>query len=362
MRYAMVFVVNCALAAILLVVFELVFGNWVRPLGVRDLRRFSIPVNVQYEMEALYSRERGAQIKYSRDKWGLRGNYGQLSDIDVLTIGGSTTDQRYLDDSETWQAYAEHRLKQRGIQLVFANAGVDGQSTIGHLFSFRYWFPVLQELHPKIVLFYLGINDVLQPADRGDFDAKVDATSWRVRSVTWQMLKTIRGNLLARQVHATHGVKPELSEYDFTSVGRLRRERQLALAQELGDRFVANVARLREHVVVMGAIPIFVTQTAYAWNSGAGTPRGVDRTIMSSGEEMNFADVSVVHQIMNERLLDYCASENLTCFDLATEVRFEDNDFYDFLHTTPTGAERIGTYIADKLVENSMSLRVQSSR
>jgi lysophospholipase L1-like esterase len=359
-RAAKVITANVAVLGVLLVVFELVFGNWLRPISLNDLKRFSIPVEVEYQMDtsALYTRDGGPLITYTRDRWGLRGNYGKPAAIDVLTIGGSTTDQRYLDDSDTWQAFAQRRLEQLGVPLVFANAGVDGQSTTGHLFSLANWLPVLPELHPKIVLFYIGINDVMQPADRGTYDAKVDATSWRVKSVTWQILRTIRGNLRARDAQVTHGRKPVLTESDFTSTGKLPKERQAELASRLVQRFVTNVASLREQVLAMGAIPVFVTQTAYAWDAGPAAPRGLDRPALSAGEQMNFADVSALHRTMNLELLSYCEKERVLCFDLSTDVAFDESDFYDFLHTTPSGAQRIGTYIADELVEHSTALRL----
>jgi lysophospholipase L1-like esterase len=351
--------VNCAVFAALLVILELVFGNWIRPMEINDLKRFSIPVGVQYEMDIsnLYGREGGALITYTRDQWGLRGRHTRPADIDVLTIGGSTTDQRYLDDSETWQSYAERWLAEHGAPLVFGNAGVDGQSTTGHLFSFDNWLPLLPELHPQIVLFYVGINDVTQPSDRTEFDAKLDAGSWRVKSVTWQILRTIRGNMQARDARVVHGRKPVVTEADFTSTGKLTVERQLELAASLSERFINNVNDLRQRVLAMGATPVFVTQTAYAWKSGASAPRGLNRPIRSLGQEMNFADISLLHSKMNERLLEYCRSEGVLCFDLSADVPFDDNDFYDFLHTAPSGAEKIGTYIAERLMVNAVTLR-----
>lgn len=40
----------------------------------------------------------------------------------------------------------------------------------------------------------------------------------------------------------------------------------------------------------------------------------------------------------------------MVCLDLATELHFADGDFYDFEHNTPQGAEKIGHWLAGKLV------------
>lgn len=37
------------------------------------------------------------------------------------------------------------------------------------------------------------------------------------------------------------------------------------------------------------------------------------------------------------------------CIDLAKELTFEDEDFYDGAHNTPQGAKKIGRYLYTKL-------------
>ena len=38
---------------------------------------------------------------YKRDNYGLRGDYNKISDIEIAAIGGSTTDERWIDDKLT---------------------------------------------------------------------------------------------------------------------------------------------------------------------------------------------------------------------------------------------------------------------
>ena len=44
---------------------------------------------------------------YSRDKYGFRGRYKDLDKIDILTVGGSTTDERFLKLKDTWSEKLE---------------------------------------------------------------------------------------------------------------------------------------------------------------------------------------------------------------------------------------------------------------
>ncbi|MDP7650174.1 MAG: hypothetical protein QGF38_00525 [Rhodospirillales bacterium] len=38
------------------------------------------------------------------------------------------------------------------------------------------------------------------------------------------------------------------------------------------------------------------------------------------------------------------------CLDLSAELDFKDGDFFDDVHTAPKGSEKIGTYVAEKMV------------
>ena len=350
---AKVLLVNAAILIGLLIPVELAFGTWIRPMALSDLRRFSIPLDTRFEFDtsSLYSGGPRNPIISTRDQWGLRGSHKTLAEIDVLTVGGSTTEQRFLDDTATWQAVAQRELALRGKPLVLANAGVDGQSTVGHAFNFDYWFPLLPELHPKTVLFYVGINDVLRHEQRVAFDSAIDARSWRVRSATYLMYRTIRSNLRARQAQVSHGRLPPLRPDEFTEQGLLTPPQFEQVAGDITAAFLANVDGLKQRVVKMGAEPVFMTQTALGWNADGSKPRGRPGTVTLDGVTVNFADVAAIHQHLNRSLMAYCDTNKLTCFDLATDVAFDNSDYYDYLHNTPHGAEKIGKYLADRLAK-----------
>jgi len=40
-----------------------------------------------------------------------------------------------------------------------------------------------------------------------------------------------------------------------------------------------------------------------------------------------------------------CAAQKLRCIDLAALLQFKDGDFYDPLHTTPAGSQRIADFL-----------------
>ena len=90
---------------------------------------------------------------------GISGKYDSVDNIDIITIGGSTTDQRYIADSLTFQRVLQKEFLNSGRNISIANAGIDGQSTIGHINNFYWWFPYINNLRADYFLFFIGIND-----------------------------------------------------------------------------------------------------------------------------------------------------------------------------------------------------------
>jgi hypothetical protein len=348
-RAAKIALINIAVLFGFLACVELIFGNWLRPLDVNDLKRFSIPVDVRYEYDVSNLYPDGKQVVYHRDQYGLRGQYTNLSTIDVLTIGGSTTDQRFIDEGSTWQAVAARRLAQLGTPAQIANAGVDGQSMTGHRFDFENWFPLLPGLHPRVVVMYVGLNDVLKRADRGSYDGSLDADSWRVKSALWQLLRVIRGNLQAHQTRVVHGRRPEIDNLTFTDAGLLAPAEINAHATAISHQFVLDAQDIAMRARALGATPVFVTQSAFAWNSGPGPVRGVDQPLQLFDTTVNYADVSYLHKHLNAALVAWCRSSGAVCFDAASELALAPDDYYDYVHRNPDGARKFGEYLAEKL-------------
>ena len=143
------------------------FGYWFRSKNIYDLR---IPINkkIKYNIDQLYSSE-SQFITYTRDEFGLRGSYPSLDSIQILTIGGSTTDQVYITDSLTWQSVLERQFYLENKKIYIGNAGLDGHSTFGHLKIFDLWLNELSQLKPNYFLFFIGVNDFhVSPDNRFD--------------------------------------------------------------------------------------------------------------------------------------------------------------------------------------------------
>jgi hypothetical protein len=94
----------------------------------------------------------------------------------------------------------------------------------------------------------------------------------------------------------------------------------------------------------MGAMPVFITQTRADYRLEHGRLTGI-----AEADGPNGVDRGRALTLFNAATLEVCRYRHVACLDLATELQFEEGDFYDYEHNTPQGAERIGRWLAGKL-------------
>ena len=347
-----VFFINFLLTLLVVLVAELIFGNWIFGPKYSVL---NIPRNENRRFDV--SKMMGpTTISYTRDKHGLRGDYsGDPKSIDVLVIGGSTTDEQFIDDSATWVRQLEKQFHDNGNNLTVVNAGVDGQSTRGHVLAFELWFPNVPNLRPKYVIAYIGINDTTLGPERDLYDSmKSDEFMRRARyfimnhSALYNQFRRIRGMLLAQRAQVIHGSKDMASGKwvpvnETIDIEVLRKSVSLEL-----KAYKSRLLRLINSIKAYGATPIFVTQTRGDFRRHSD---GLLSWIPDNQENptnitsFNFQKL----QLFNQVTLSVCRNIQIPCIDLGEEIKFSDGDFYDSIHTTPSGSYKIATFLYDKL-------------
>jgi len=339
--------INAALLLAVVAVTELIFGWWLfgPKFGILHIPRNETR---HFDVTGLYPG--GGIVRYVRDEYGLRGPYDDPSRIDVLTVGGSTTNERLLAEEATWTGVLRTRLAAAGTPRIVVNAAVEGQSTVGHLRNFELWFPLIPNLRPRFVVAYIGVNDVvLEKAEFYDEMVSRDLMR-RVRyfflnnSAIYHLVRTLRGMQRARDAQLAHG-GGFASGLEWVEAPRQPIPDVEAWAYK--DRLEAYAQRIRllaERIRGLGAVPVFATQ-----------PRGDHRIrdgrvlIPKIVEPEATLENYVAITLFNRRLMAACRALDAVCIDVAGEIAFGDGDFYDRIHTTPKGSEKIGNHMAQKL-------------
>jgi lysophospholipase L1-like esterase len=344
-----VFAWNAGLVLAVFLAAEAVFGSWFFGSDLGLL--LNVPRNVEIRHDVSNFHPDGGIAVYRKDEFGFRGNYGDPADIDMLVIGGSTTNELYTDEKDTWVQVMRHALARGGKALGIANAAVDGHSTVGHIRSFDHWFPNVPGLKPRYVLAYIGINDLfVLPELRPLYDTITPDGFWqrlnaRIRnsSAVYNLIRTVRGSIRARRVRLVYrsGLTRDLKPVPVKNIAEIRAGLAKKLAKDIAA-YRARVKLLAGRIKAFGARPIFVTQMR-------GDSFKVDGRLMGVGGG------GLVHRLslglFNEVTMAACRAAGGICIDLGKELLFAPADFDDYVHPLPAGSRKIGEFLAARLLK-----------
>jgi hypothetical protein len=239
----------------------------------------------------------------------------------------------------------------QGLDITIVNAGVDGQSSFGHIKNFDLWFSKIDSLQPRYVLFYIGLNDFYIDASSSFDDlGRVDTIKGVINaSFSRYIYKLIKGIILAKAYGISHKARsfqttkttttPLLEEWEYEPLMKARL-----------DAYLGRLRILVEKTRELGATPVFITQRTMKHWEEDNQVIGIDETYHYRNIEHNGVDNHYMEKLQNDTTMSICEERNdAICIDLASNISFEQDDFYDFAHNTPSGAAKIGNYLANEI-------------
>lgn len=342
--------VNIILFFIGIIFLELIFGDWLN----NNLNHLMLIRNSDWvfriEDDHPYPYDK-KNIYYSRDQWGLRGeSFKNPSEVKMLTVGGSTTDQRYITEGETWQDVMATTLKDRGIDFPVANAGIDGHSTFGHIFALEAWLNQIEGLEPEFIGLQVGIADLLRE-EANEYDMNLgyyydDGLHFIRRlmqkSALYHAFLVMNNIVLLKTTKAGHS-KVDFSElhWDEETWNRQTIDEYSDENRNALDKYASRLELLCALTRAFGSTPVYITQA----NS-----RGFDRGKRFQYSREFGKETTYRLRVYNETTMHACREcSGAICIDLAQELRFVSSDYYDTAHNTPAGAGKIGRYLANKM-------------
>jgi len=219
------------------------------------------------------------------------------------------------------------------------------------------WLHRIPSFHPRYYLHYLGVNDALYVYYLGldDPTAKAKVVALLQRQIQPRSIGRIlrarsafvRSYLRLTAWIAGPPVIHSIPQSVDTSTAEVLAEATREPISEYIERiYKPNLLRLIQLHQEKGERVILVSQPAH--------PSMFRREGKAVFARIGGMDVwAVALRMINETTEAVCLeyAHNCRFIDLAGELKFEAEDFYDFVHATPAGAHRIGTFLAQKLSE-----------
>jgi len=332
LKYSKILLINIFILLSLVLIAELISGN----------KLFSNKLNCTYLLcSANHSYKNNLYepfgfINYKKDKYGFRGLKKNINEIDILTVGGSTTDERYLKIEDTWSEQLEKKINNAypNINFEVVNAGIDGQSTYGHIWNFENWFPKLKNFKTKYIFFYIGLNEYFSKekklSDQGSFNLNnFQKIKYWLKDNNGIIYKTYylayRKYYLKDILNVGHKLRK--NEYKIIKTPYFIKDENI---KQLNLRLDKLIKLTKE----INSIPVFITQRTLRHKILNNELYSID-DINYYSQEKKYAEI----------IINNCNKNGIFCIDLFNNVKFTKDSFYDLVHASPKGANIIASTI-----------------
>jgi len=323
------------------------------------------------------------ESNFTTNKRGIRGRESSWRDkFRILTVGGSTTECLYLDDTETWPALLETTLNAGLKKRVWVgNVGKSGYNTRNHVLEVRSLLPQMPDLDALILM--VGINDMSLRLSRDVGWLYTPLDSWLYKGIEkmtfdvfpapeppiYRFPETRRRIDILKQRwrdEAPPETQKEMGEDKTGSVFQVwrqnrqtspnRRNRVPDLREALTE-YRENLTEIVDVAQRHGVRLVFVTQPTI-WR--ADLPQEVRSRLWLGGvgyfQEMPglpYYTVEVLAEVVskyNGALKDLAEERGVECMDLAAVVPKDTTVFYDDCHFNEGGARIVATALAEYLM------------
>jgi hypothetical protein len=313
-----------------------------------------LPINQNYDIHNVKIKDLDTTIYHAKNELGFRGENPPAEfqrQLSLITVGGSTTECRYVSDGKTWEDLLGDGLKKSFDHVWLNNAGLDGHSTFGHLILTDKY---LTKLKPKVILFLVGCNDVeidkIKETDLNNVGKNAETLKQFLNkySEVYSTFRSLQKSYIAHKKGLSHDTEFNLTTRDtitFTddSIKKTmrRQEKFIPLYKNRIDSLISLCRR-------NGIVPIFITQPTLSGDVRDDVTN-VDLSKIKLENGMNGKMYWSVLHLYNKANQEICAERGVFCIDLAQQLPKSSRFFYDNIHYNNAGCEKIASILLTEL-------------
>ena len=321
--------------------------------------RIVLLTNKQYHIKNDVIPALDPEITVTRNSLGFRGsnpppNFGDY--LTFFTVGGSTTQCFFLSDDKTWTARFGHRLEHSFRNVWFNNAGLDGHSTFGHLVLLE---DHIRNLHPKLVLFLIGVNDLdrdpYQEWDAENVKGRLlfqSPTAFMKSLSAYSEVASLIANLFRSLNAYKRGLlhqRIDLKALPYLDIPPADADRNLASHNPAFlQGFEERVKRLVADCRASNIEPVLITQPVLA-GSGIDDVTKVDLARIYIGPQNNGSTWWRLLEQYNDVTRRIGREQNVMVVDVGRRLPKSSRNFYDLVHYTNEGAQAIADILYQDL-------------
>jgi hypothetical protein len=323
-----ILLINIIIFILLYVILEILSGDLIFN---SKLNCSYINCNANYNYKSSLYSDHPIKINYKRDQYGFRGRFKPIDNLDIVVLGGSTTDERYLNLEDTWTENLEYLFKSKGVNIDIVNAGIDGQSTIGHVWNFENWFNKLNNLRVKYFFYYIGINENvkhdLQFEKEQGLKQKIKLIVQKNNGITSRLYKFFfLENFVLDELNVGHKKRlPVYYEINNSNHG---------YNKDYESQLISRLDNLVSLSLSFKSKPLFITQRTLRWKKE-------DDRIFSI-DSINYYERE---KFISDIIIKFCNNKNIFCIDGFNNFDLNIEDTYDLIHLSTKGSLKLSKKI-----------------
>ncbi len=326
MKFLKVTLINILVFIFLIIILEAIFGYWFKKENFGIYMRKERKIN--WQTTSIFN---GKEYRffYKRNYWGFRGNEFDPKNVDIIFEGGSTGNQRYTPENLTIVGHLNQKFRKLNNETLIYNASTDGKSISGYINDFKFWFPKIPDFSPKVVIFYIGINDRFindfyldNKISKKKFDQLKDYV--KNNSIIVDKYKFVKNRFFPRNTLAyDFNYNSLYDNYQYFNFKKANEIHQLINPKNeiLIKKFNLELIELKKTIIKNNIHPIFITQSMF---------NGLE-------DQRLF--------LINNELKKFSFKNNYFLIPLDEIIKFDKNDFFDPVHTAPQGSKKIAEII-----------------
>jgi len=277
----------------------------------------------------------------------------------IFAIGGSTTENLYIDDADVWTALLEEKLNNKNYtskQVMVYNAGKSGDNTVDHIAMLSHRIIHLQ---PDEVIVYCGINDLTRLL-LDDNPLKFNTQKTQKDDVAFSaMLRMFlyEFQIPRRLYYVLHTEDDVLTTISLTSdyKKKVTKNQSRPILEEIPDINVANYTENLKTLIGICKLNniklTFATQVT-SWNTNDEALQQWHWMTSRGGKRYNTQLLQQKMDALNKAMIRISEQEAIPVFRVDSIIPNTSAHLYDDCHFNPQGNVKMAETLATFMMNN----------
>lgn len=290
----------------------------------------------------------------STDDKGFRSlnkvDYENENTFRIFAIGGSTTEEIYVDDKETWTSLLEIGLTNsynKSSEVI--NTGVSGLRAEHHLATME----ETEKYHPNAYIFMMGVNDWNKHIIDHFLELSSSSLINLPKTLIWKGLSFVKSIVSSKNSEVSE-VSEEYGDFYSKQNNSLEKDDvRIFLPENIDSEYELMVKKIATKCNENEYICFFLNQpSAYSAQLTEELKKRLWMTPPNKEYTLDIASLIHISNLYNIELKRLASNNDIYFCDIASQIKPTTDYFYDDVHFNEKGSVKV----ANAVIECMMSI------